>query len=156
MAARRLAPLVRAHGDTFDPTAFASTPITFPITAGAVVYAVDVPRLTEFYATVVGLNVTSSAQDHAILESGAFQLVIHTIPADIAPSIEIARPPIRREETPVKLVFLVASISVARALATAHGGQVDPTEREWMFGPYRVCDGHDPEGNVIQLRQTAV
>jgi hypothetical protein len=82
--------------------------------------------------------------------------VIHAIPPDIAASFEITRPPVRREETPVKLVFLVTSIRAARALAIAHGGQVDPIEREWVFGTYRVCDGHDPEGNVIQLRQIAL
>ena len=124
-----------------------------PITTGAVVYVIDVARLTAFYATVVGLSITSSEPDHAILESGSFQLVIHAIPAKIAASIEIACPPIPREDTPIKLVFLVPSIAAARKVATAHGGQVDPTEREWSFQTYRVCDGHDPEGNVIQLRE---
>ena len=127
-----------------------------PITAGAVVYVIDVPRLTEFYATVAGLSVTSLERDHAILESGRFQLVIHAVPPNIAASIEIACPPIRREDTPMKLVFVVPNISAARAAAIAHGGQIDPTEREWSFQSYRVCDGHDPEGNVIQLREIAL
>ena len=30
---------------------------------------------------------------------------------------------------------------------------VDPVETEWTFGLVRVCDGHDPEGNVVQFRQ---
>jgi hypothetical protein len=26
-------------------------------------------------------------------------------------------------------------------------------EREWEFEGAKVCDGHDPEGNVFQIRQ---
>ena len=141
VAARRLA----LHGPLVPP----------PITTGAVIYVIDVPRLTEFYSAVAGLSVTSSAPDHAILESGPFQLVIHAVPTSIAATIEIASPPIRREDTPIKLIFLVPSISVAREVAHAHGGQLNPAEREWSFQIYRVCDGHDPEGNVIQLREIA-
>ncbi len=28
-----------------------------------------------------------------------------------------------------------------------------PVEREWTFDGLTICDGHDPEGNVVQLRQ---
>ena len=30
---------------------------------------------------------------------------------------------------------------------------IDPAEREWSFQGYVRCDGHDPEGNVIQVIQ---
>ena len=126
-----------------------------PITAGAVVYAKDVARVSSFYAQVVGLEVTHSDHDHVVLESAVFQLVVHATPAGIAASLEIADPPIRREDTAVKLVFPVPSIGTARTLAAKHGGELDPPEREWRFQGHRVCDGHDPEGNVIQLRETA-
>jgi len=123
------------------------------ITAGAVVYAKDLSRVSAFYAAVVGLSVTHAEHDHVVLEAEAFQLVVHAIPAGIAASIDIADPPIRREGTALKLVFLVPSISTSRTLAAEHGGEVDPPEREWRFQSHRVCDGHDPEGNVIQLRK---
>ena len=61
--------------------------------------------------------------------------------------------PVRRADTPIKLVFTVASIEAARVLAAARGGQIDLPEREWQFREFRVCDGHDPEGNVVQLRE---
>jgi hypothetical protein len=32
-------------------------------------------------------------------------------------------------------------------------GGIDPAESEWIFQGYRVCDGHDPEGNVVQFQQ---
>jgi hypothetical protein len=37
-------------------------------------------------------------------------------------------------------------------LAAARGGRVLPVDREWEFAAHRVCDGVDPEGNVVQLR----
>jgi hypothetical protein len=30
---------------------------------------------------------------------------------------------------------------------------LNPPDAEWLFEGSRVCDGHDPEGNVFQLRQ---
>jgi hypothetical protein len=32
---------------------------------------------------------------------------------------------------------------------------LDPAASEWTWRGLRHCDGHDPEGNVIQLRQPA-
>jgi hypothetical protein len=31
-------------------------------------------------------------------------------------------------------------------------GGMDPTESERTFQGYRVCDGHDPQGNVVQFQ----
>jgi hypothetical protein len=33
---------------------------------------------------------------------------------------------------------------------------MEPAEREWIFDGVTVCDGLDPEGNVIQFREHAV
>jgi hypothetical protein len=71
----------------------------------------------------------------------------------IASTIHIADPPVRRAQALVKLVFDVASISaVRRAVLNLRGG-IDPTESEWVFQGHRVCDGHDPEGNVVQFQE---
>jgi len=126
-----------------------------PARAGAVVYAKDISRVSAYYAGVTGLEVTHSEAGHVVLESPALQLVVVAIPAQIADSIELADPPIRRTGTPIKLVFPVASISAARKAAQALGGELNPPEREWQFQGVRVCDGHDPEGNVLQLREHA-
>jgi len=75
------------------------------------------------------------------------------VPEHIACAIEIASPPRRRTETPVELVFEVACIAATRESARLHGGELYPVEREWTFQGYRVCDGQDPEGNVVQFRQ---
>jgi hypothetical protein len=126
-----------------------------PVDAGAVVYAVDVARLTTFYAQVTQLPVLVVELDYALLSTSTFELVIHAIPPQIAAQIEITMPPQRREDTPIKLSFRVASLAEARERAAALGGQLDPVGREWEFRGSRLCDGHDPEGNVIQLRERA-
>ena len=125
------------------------------IPAGAVIYAKDLARLSAFYTQVTALPVVHSDADYAVLQSPTFQLVVHAIPAPIAATIEIADPPVRREDAAVKLMFLVPSIADARAQAARLGGELNPPGREWQFGSYRVCDGHDTEGNVFQLREHA-
>jgi len=77
------------------------------------------------------------------------------IPKRIADTIEIATPPEPREDTALKLVFSVEDIAHARERAAELGGAVNAMEREWEFEGARVCDGHDPEGNIFQLRQAS-
>ncbi len=119
---------------------------------GAVLFVKDVARLSAFYAAVAGLAVTESGETWARLGAGAFELVVHGIPPHIAATFEISIPPARREDAAIKLVFPVASIADARAIAAQLGGELNPPDREWQLGTFRVCDGHDPEGNVFQVR----
>lgn len=122
---------------------------------GAVLFVKDVSRLTAFYAEVVGLPVTESGKTWARLGTGAFELVVHGIPPHIAATFEISTPPQRREDAAIKLIFPVANIAVARATTARLGGAMNPPDREWQLGALRVCDGHDPEGNVFQVRARA-
>jgi predicted enzyme related to lactoylglutathione lyase len=121
--------------------------------AGAVVFAKDVARVSRFYAEVAGLEIVHEVADHVVLESGDCELVVVAIPPAVAAGIHIATPPVRRENTAVKLVFRVDDLESARVAARTAGGALNPPEREWEFQGARVCDGHDPEGNVLQLRQ---
>jgi predicted enzyme related to lactoylglutathione lyase len=120
---------------------------------GAVLYAKDLPRLTDFYAAVACLDVQSVQKGFAVLGRAPSQLVIVQIPKRIADSIDISTPPERREDTPVKLVFTVEDIAGVRTRAAERGGAMNAAGREWEFEGARVCDGHDPEGNVFQVRQ---
>jgi predicted enzyme related to lactoylglutathione lyase len=124
--------------------------------AGAIVYAMNVARVSAFYAEIIGLKVSHAEDDHVVLESPNFQLVVVAIPESIAATIELTSPPARRTETPIKLVFPVASLGAARTAAARLGGELNPAAREWQFHEYRVCDGHDPEGNVVQFRERAL
>jgi predicted enzyme related to lactoylglutathione lyase len=120
--------------------------------AGAVLYAKDVDRVSAFYAGLAGMAVTHTEADHVVLESPVLQLIIVAIPAAVAATIDIADPPQRRTDTPIKLAFSIASLDAAREAAPRFGGELNPAEREWIYQQHRVCDAHDPEGNVVQFR----
>lgn len=123
--------------------------------AGVVVFALDLVRLTRFYEEVLSLRATERGPHHAVLEAPGHQVVIHAIPPEFASGIVVTRPPQRREEAAIKPFFTVASLAAARSVAASLGGVLDPAEREWAGVGFRACDGHDPEGNVIQLREAS-
>jgi predicted enzyme related to lactoylglutathione lyase len=121
--------------------------------AGAVVFAKDLPRVARFYEELLGLTVVHGDADHAVLSSPDVELVIHAIPKRVADTFEIAVPPARREDSALKLFFFVNRIADARIAAARLGGVIDPPQREWSARGFTACDGHDPEGNVIQVRE---
>lgn len=123
--------------------------------AGAVLYAKDMDRVAAFYAAVLGMQPVDRDDKHVVLESRGFQLVVLRMSPKIASTIEIAVPPVRRSEAAVKLVFFVPSICEVRASAASFGGVLNAADKEWSFGGFTVCDGLDPEGNVIQFREHA-
>lgn len=122
-------------------------------TVGAVLYAKRVERVSPFYAGCCGLKFAHSEDDHVVLESPALQLVILAIPESIAAAISVTAPPARRETTPIKLVFHVESIDAVREAAASLGGGLNGPKHEWYFQGGKACDGHDPEGNVVQFRR---
>lgn len=119
----------------------------------AVLYAKHLARMQAFYQGVFLFGIEHMEADHVVLVSSLSQLTIVQIPDSIASSIHLSDPPERRTETPIKLVFEVKDIAVARNTALNLGGGLDSAEREWTFHGYRICDGYDPEGNVVQLHQ---
>ncbi|MBB3228856.1 putative enzyme related to lactoylglutathione lyase [Luteibacter sp. Sphag1AF] len=123
------------------------------IHAGAVLYAKDVTSLKAFYEATAGCEAQHVEDDHVVLQAASFQLVILRVSAEMAGQIDIEVPPRRRDNTPLKLVFFVESIAASRHAALAHGGAFNGVEKEWTFQGHRVCDGLDPEGNVVQFRE---
>jgi len=121
--------------------------------AGAVIYARDIIRIAKFYREILGFAEKYNGKDHILLEIPGFQLVVHSIPPDIAETIEITDPPQLREESAVKLVFYIPSIHAIRQASINLGGGLNPPEMEWQFAGNNVCDGYDPEGNMIQVRE---
>ncbi|MFZ6680267.1 hypothetical protein [Undibacterium sp. Tian12W] len=122
-------------------------------TPGAIIYAKNLSKLSGFYEQVLRPTATHANDDYTIFELPHFQLVIHAIPPQIANTFEILVPPQLRSDTAIKLMLPVASISKARDVAAKLGGRIDAENYEWEFQHYRICDGYDPEGNVIQLRE---
>jgi len=121
--------------------------------AMAVLYAKNIEVVQSFYKDLLALRVEHMASDHVLLGAPRLQLAVIQVPPQIAATIEISAPPRRRSETPVKLVFEVASIAKTRELAASLGGELYPLEKEWTYQGFRVCDGQDPEGNVVRFRE---
>lgn len=120
---------------------------------GAVLFARNLDRVATFYSVMLGLSEASRADDHILLESPGFQLVVHRIIGGGFAAGELTGPAARRATAAFKPVFFVPSISRLRGIAETHGGILEPAEQEWSFDGVTVCDGVDPEGNVIQFRE---
>lgn len=120
---------------------------------GAVLFASGLQRMAQFYEQLLAWPRLHADAEHVRLVSEHMELVIHAIPPYIAATIPLSDPPSLREETAIKLMLPVASIAEARHRAAEWGGQLLPVGAEWADRGCIVCDGHDPEGNVFQLRQ---
>jgi catechol 2,3-dioxygenase-like lactoylglutathione lyase family enzyme len=120
---------------------------------GAVLFARSLDRVAVFYSVVLGLSEANRDDDHILLESPGFQLVVHRLTGGQPTAGDFTAPPARRSTAAFKPVFFVPSISRIREAAALHGGVMEAADREWSFNGVTVCDGLDPEGNVIQFRE---
>ena len=127
--------------------------VSYESRTGAVLFASGLDQVATFYSKVLGLGEANRDDDHILLESPGFQLVVHRIPDHSATAIQPAEPPTRRAKAAFKPVFFVHNIASVRTVASAHGGTLEPQEMEWSFDGVVVCDAVDPEGNVIQFRE---
>ena len=113
----------------------------------AVPFVKDLEAVAAFYVGALALTRLSGDKDHAILECDGFELVVHQIPTQIADTIVIAQPPIRRVWGAVRLDFPVASVADSRKLARSLGGEIDDAPPAWADRNANLFFGHDPEGN---------
>jgi predicted enzyme related to lactoylglutathione lyase len=122
--------------------------------AAAIVYVKDLARMRAFYERCFGLSVAADGDDEfCILASHDWELSLVALPEAVAATVVVSDPPARREQSPIKLAFAVASIEGLRAVVTNAGGHMDPIESTWEFRSRRHLDCVDPEGNVVQLRE---
>jgi predicted enzyme related to lactoylglutathione lyase len=101
-----------------------------------VLFVHDVERVTAFYRALFRMERVAGDADHTVLELPGFQLVR------------------AHEDSYLKICLPVASIETARAEAATLGGGLLPADREWTARGFRACDGHDPEGNIVQVRES--
>lgn len=120
-----------------------------------VFYAKDCVRLADFYQAVLGLQRIEVGPTFIALGAGedAPDVVIVQAPAALADTIEIATPAVARELTPIKVSFAVADAEALRTPIERLGGTLKATSTRWSWRGFWHLDGHDPEGNVFQLRQ---
>jgi predicted enzyme related to lactoylglutathione lyase len=121
---------------------------------GLVVFAKNKARVSAFYQQTLGLIPLESETSHDLLRGPGLEVVVHAIPRKIAASITVQRPPVLRQDTPLKPTFMVADLQAVRGAAVATGGGLKPDEGAWHFRGCRVLDGWDPEGNIVQFKQT--
>jgi predicted enzyme related to lactoylglutathione lyase len=122
------------------------------IMPGAVLFAKDIERVARFYEGLLETGRVEQVPTAIVLRVAGFELIVHAIPEAAAAGLVLADPPARRRASAHKLVLPVADLAAARARAAAHGGLLDPPASEWTWRGFRACDGHDPEGNCVQLR----
>jgi len=121
------------------------------VKGAAVLYVKDLRRMQPFYLACFNMDIADGAEDYCVLESASLTLSLVVVPERIAATINVSVPPVRRAQVPVKLAFPVESIDALRPLVAELGGSVDPTTTQREFRGSILCDGIDPEGNVIQL-----
>lgn len=117
-----------------------------------VLFVADVDRVARFYRELGAMREVQRDGDHVVLEVGAFELVVHRLRGE--PEAPAADGSVRvRDDSYTKICIPVDSIAKARAQAPLLSGALKPPDWEWNWRDHRACDGHDPEGNVIQVRQ---
>lgn len=115
-----------------------------------VLFCADVSRLALFYQSVAQLSPVHDEPGLAVLAGAHAELVLHALPPQHVEPASV--PPVAREDACLKPCFPVADLARTREAVNAHGGVMNPAEREFEHRGLRMCDALDPEGNVIQFR----
>jgi predicted enzyme related to lactoylglutathione lyase len=120
-----------------------------------VLFVANVDKVAAFYEEVGSMKMVGVDDDHAVLEIAGFQLVIHALKGEHEPAPDSQGRVRVREDSYSKICLPVQSIRAARTRAASLGGFIKPTQHEWQARGFRACDGNDPEGNVLQVRESA-
>ena len=124
-----------------------------PARAGLFIYAKDKERVATFYQSVLGMNRVHETLDLVVLRSPDIQITIDAVPAVISSRIDIASPPVKRDNAAFKFFFTVSSLSAAEKAARELGGEVLP--EQWRGPGFVVRNAVDPEGNIFHIRESA-
>ncbi len=115
-----------------------------------VVFSVDVPRLAAFYQAVLEVEPKFEPSGDIRLLGEREEVLIHSVPAKVAKTIEVKTPPEPRKGSAFKPAFDVGSLESALEKVTEAGGVV--TAMTFSIDGLTRHDVLDPDGNVIQLR----
>ena len=128
-----------------------SAPTPAPASAGLFIYAKDAERLARFYEALLGMTRAHATPERVVLRSPDLQLVVQAMPAEVAAQVEIATPPVPRDNAAYKFFYTVPDLADASRTAAAHGGEV--LAQQWHGPGFVVRNAVDPEGNIFQLRE---
>ena len=118
----------------------------------ALLFAKRLGIVAEFYQAVFGARISGSDAQHAVLEFGGFDLMIHQIPQHLAVAVAVTSPPERREQSAIRLDYPAADLTRARREAARLGGVIDELPPPWASTDIGFFLGHDPEGNVFGVK----
>jgi len=106
--------------------------------------------MKQFYGDLFGVepNNQNQTNEWAAFDTGGIRFALHAVPADIAANIDIASPPVPRENQTVKLIFEVKDVEAERERLESLGART--LRRDWQK-PGEACDAIDPEGNIFQF-----
>ncbi len=124
-----------------------------PARAGLFIYAKDLERLASFYQTLLGMSRAHAAPGLVVLRSSDLQITVNAMPAHVAAQVQIASPPVARDNAAYKFFFTVPSLQHAAQAASALGGEV--LSEQWSGSGFVVRNAVDPEGNIFQVRESA-
>jgi predicted enzyme related to lactoylglutathione lyase len=128
--------------------------VSAPARAGIFIYAKDPDRLSGFYQSVLGMAPAHRTDQMVVLRSPDLQLIVHAMPPDAASQVAITSPPQLRDNAAIKFFCTVPSLSGAEESAQSLGGHVLP--EQWQGPGFVVRNACDPEGNIFQVRESAV
>ena len=118
-----------------------------------VLWVEDLDRASDFYSRLLNASVSEKSETFVAVASEYNEVLLHLVPEQYREGI--AGEPTVREDSVMKPVFKVQSISAARAAIAGLSGRVQPTETEQVYQAATYCDGFDVEGNVFQLREVS-
>jgi catechol 2,3-dioxygenase-like lactoylglutathione lyase family enzyme len=108
----------------------------------AMIYVNDLPRMTAFYGTTLGLKVVEKMDDYVEFDTGASRFALHAIPLPLRcdPSLPVQA----REKNPIKLSFEVENVELECNRLEGLGVTI-------VTRPWGSRDGIDPEGNIFGI-----
>ena len=114
----------------------------------AVLYVIDLPAMTKFYADIFGLAPIDGEHGDVWQEfhAGSFRLGLHQIPRELLGKGGPVSAVTPRERAPIKLVFAVSDVENERTRLEALGVTA-------LVRPWGGCEVVDPEGNIFGLTQ---
>jgi predicted enzyme related to lactoylglutathione lyase len=118
-----------------------------------VIFSQDVPRLARFYEHVLGATAATEKSGDIRLVTDLDEVLVHSISKKISANISVQTPPVPRDGSALKPVFEVQSLSSALKRVETNGGVV--TNRTFRYNGITRHDILDPDGNVIQLRDSS-
>lgn len=128
--------------------------MTEPVSSLTVIYASDLDRVATFYERTLEVSRLEQEDGFIVVGSSSFEIAVVRMSgrpgsSETPSSLHV------RAETPLKGSYLVSSLARAIAAAEASGGSLKPVESAWSWRGQLHLDGHDPEGNVMQIRMSA-